>query len=237
MTPITEALAARTAPLSIFFRNDDAGWAQDALDPLLDEFATRAIPIDLAVIPAVLDNATARRLDAWCTEHPGIGLHQHGYAHLNHEAVGARKCEFGPSRPHERQMGDIVSGRIRLEALLGDVDPIFTPPWNRCAPSTAKALSDFGFAMISDDGALSKADCDAPSLPISFDWERHRRSGELIPKLATHILSAEQSVGIMLHHQTMDSEARERLGEFLDVLSVRSAVQMFPMRHWIGSKV
>jgi peptidoglycan/xylan/chitin deacetylase (PgdA/CDA1 family) len=235
MKPITEALAERTAPLSFFFRNDDAGWAQDALDLLLDLFASRAIPIDLAVIPAVLDDVVAKRLGEWRTDYPVIGLHQHGYAHLDHEAVGVRKCEFGPSRSDERQMGDIVAGRIRLEALLGDVDPIFTPPWNRCALRTANALSDFGFSLISDDGALSKAGCEFPCLPISFDWERHRRSGELIPKLATHIQRAEQPIGIMLHHETMDGEAREGLGEFLDVLSVSPAVLMFPMRHWIGS--
>ncbi len=234
MKEIATALAARAQPLDIFFRNDDAGWSQDALDPLLDLFAERAMPIDLAVIPAALEDKTAKRLTQWCHDHPGIGLHQHGYAHLNHEPAGSRKCEFGAARPHDRQLADIVAGRMRLLSLLGTCDPIFTPPWNRCAAATAEALNGHGFELVSDDGALAKSGCAAPCLAIAFDWERHRREGHLLPKLALHVSNTAAPLGIMLHHEAMDKRARETLGEFLSLLSVTSTAKTSSMRRWIG---
>ena len=36
-----------------------------------------------------------------------VGMHQHGYAHANHEPEG-RKCEFGPRRPPSAQLADIA---------------------------------------------------------------------------------------------------------------------------------
>ena len=63
-------------------------------------------------------------------------VHQHGLAHVNHEPDG-RKFEFGPSRTHEEQRADIEAGRRLLAERLGDaVEPIFTPPWNRCTRDT-----------------------------------------------------------------------------------------------------
>jgi hypothetical protein len=226
------ALAARETPLDVFFRNDDAGWAQDALDRLLDIFVSHDLPIDLAVIPAALDDSTAQRLNTWRTDHCGVGLHQHGFAHLNHEPADARKCEFGPSRSRNRQIADVVSGRMRLQSMLNNCDPIFTPPWNRCSRPTADALVELGFALVSDDGALAKAGCEAPSLPISFDWERHRRSGSLIPELVRHISNAHTPIGIMLHHETMDADARHILSEFLAMLCVTPLAHVHPMRHF-----
>jgi predicted deacetylase len=237
MRDVEAALAARDTPLEIFFRNDDAGWAQEALDPLLDIFASQGHPIDLAVIPAALDDVGAQRLNTWRTDHPGIGLHQHGYAHLNHEHEGARKCEFGPSRSHDRQIADIVSGRMRMVSMLDSCDPIFTPPWNRCSSNTAEALVKLGFKVISDDGALTKGGSAAPCLPVSFDWERHRRSGSLIPELALNVSKANAPLGIMLHHETMDASARDTLAEFLALLNVGSQVHVYPMRHFLGSEI
>lgn len=234
MKEIAAALVARTPPLELFFRNDDAGWAQGALDRLLALFAERDLPIDLAVIPAALDDAGATRLSQWRDDHPGIGLHQHGYAHLNHEPEGSRKSEFGAARPHHRQMADIVAGRMRLQSMLGVCDPIFTPPWNRCAAETAEALSAHGFELVSDDGALARSGCAAPCLAVAFDWERHRREGQLLPKLAKHVSNAAAPLGIMLHHEAMDKSARETLGEFLSLLSVTSSAKTSPMRRWIG---
>jgi hypothetical protein len=235
MKAVAKALAARTTPLTIFFRDDDAGWAQKPLDDLLDLFARHQLPIDLAVIPAALDDVCAQRLNQWSSDHPQIGLHQHGYAHSNHESEGSRKCEFGPSRPHDRQLADVVAGRLRLTTMLERVDPIFTPPWNRCAPNTASALGDYGFVLISDDGALAKSGCQARFLPVDFDWEKHRRAGQLGSQLAQCIGQANDCLGIMLHHETMDEEARVTLGEFLAMLNVTLLVQVQPMRLWTGA--
>ena len=39
----------------------------------------------------------------------GVAVHQHGFAHENHEPQG-RKCEFGPSRSRVAQRRDIAAG-------------------------------------------------------------------------------------------------------------------------------
>ena len=93
---------------------------------------------------------------ASCVQRP-VGLHQHGLAHVNHEREG-RKCEFGPSRDAAAQRRDIADGRERLAALLGDrVDPIFTPPWNRCTADTGAVLAELGFAAAVAGGAGGSA--------------------------------------------------------------------------------
>jgi hypothetical protein len=53
LDPVTAALDAAPAPVDVFFRDDDAGWATDRLLALLDRFAPHELPLDLAVIAAV----------------------------------------------------------------------------------------------------------------------------------------------------------------------------------------
>src|SRR4051794_7609648 len=114
--PVARALDAAPAPVAFFFRDDDAGWGDARLAALLDVFASHATWLDLAVIPRALDAGLARELLA----REGVGLHQHGLAHANHEPEGLRRCEFGPARPAALQRADIVEGRERLEDLLGE---------------------------------------------------------------------------------------------------------------------
>src|SRR5690348_11558928 len=122
LDPLARALDAAPSPVRFFFRDDDAGWDDGRLLALLDVFAARGVPADVAVIPEALSPDLAAELRA-----RPVGLHQHGFAHANHEAAG-RKCEFGPSRPVAFQRADIAAGCARLADLLGDaVQPIFTP--------------------------------------------------------------------------------------------------------------
>ena len=102
-----------------------------------------------------------------------MGLHQHGLAHANHEREG-RKCEFGPSRGLEAQRRDIEAGRARLTDLLGDrVDPIFTPPWNRCTTDTGTALAELGFRVLSRESRAEPLGVPGLfELPIHIDWVR-----------------------------------------------------------------
>ena len=233
MTAFETALARLTAPVEVFFRNDDAGWAQDRLAALVAVFADRNLPIDCAVIPAALDEATAQELRALRDGFPLLGLHQHGFAHANHEPAGSRKCEFGPSRPPDRQLADIIAGRERLDGLLGRWDRIFTPPWNRCSAAALGQLRSHGFAMLSADRQHHEIGPIA-QLPVTLDWQRAQREDRLDQALAAAFTNPAAPVGIMLHHGEMNADARETLARVLDLIAATPLVCAQPMRRWIG---
>src|SRR4026209_57642 len=94
LDPLRQALDEAPAPIAFFFRDDDAGWEDARLFELLDVFADYDVPIDLAVIPKSISQNTAALLRKRVEDRPEhVSVHQHGYAHVNHEETG-RKCEF-----------------------------------------------------------------------------------------------------------------------------------------------
>jgi hypothetical protein len=205
LAPVERALTEGTR---FFFRDDDAGWADERLFALLDVFEGHWI--DLAVIPRELGAGLARELLA----REQVGLHQHGLAHVDHEPVG-RKCEFGPARDLPTQRADIEAGRARLEAFLGDrVDPIFTPPWNRCTTDTGRALAELGFRVLSRESRAEPLGIDGlAELPVCADWVRIEPD-DLAARVAAAV-RAGGPVGVMFHHAEMDAASRRRAGELL----------------------
>lgn len=235
LDPVRRVLDAAEAPVDVFFRDDDAGWAGTALEALLDVFGEAAVPIDLAVIPMALTAGEAAQLVRHRDAAPGmLGMHQHGCRHVNHELTG-RKCEFGPSRPHAVQWQDLRDGRERLAELLGPVDPIFTPPWNRCTEVTARCLADLGFAVLSQDaGATPLAGAEPKRLAVSVDWCRWRDGTQagwrvLGERLATSLAETARPTGVMLHHAVMNGDDRSHLAQLLALLSAAPAVRCHPM--------
>jgi len=225
LIPVREALDGLPHSASMFFRDDDCGWNDDRLLLLLDIFADFGIPVDLAAIPAALSFAFAQKLSRRMATHPErLRIHQHGYAHLNHEPTG-KKCEFGPARDYTSQRSDVENGQHRLAELLGAApDPIFTPPWNRCTAVTARCLAELGFQVLSrDSNAAPFEDSGVCELPIAVDWFAHRKKVRLDRmewgKLLATKLESEASVGIMLHHAVMDAEEMQELAQLLSVLA------------------
>jgi hypothetical protein len=234
--PVARALDARAAPLTIFFRDDDAGWGDEALFALLAVFDRYEAPVDLAVIPNAIAPEIAARLAHHARLSRRLGLHQHGFAHVNHEPSG-RPCEFGPSRSDDAQRHDIEEGRRQLLSLFGsELDAIFTPPWNRCTAATAACLRDAGIAVLSRDA--SAAALDAVGLvecPITSDWLWKRKGtrvtrAEWAAAFADAIVSAESPIGVMLHHAVMDGEEREGIGALLGLFRRQSTVRLVNMR-------
>ena len=220
------ALDQSVDPVAFFFRDDDVGWHDARLVALLDLFLRHAIPIDLAVIPEALTQSPATTLVDRCYAYPDlIGLHQHGFRHVNHEAIG-RKSEFGLSRSSMEQLDDISLGQRRLELLLGAVlDPIFTPPWNRCTQATVEALTTLGIQVLSREVKATALDLQhLQALPVSVDWcKRHEGELRSPTELSTQIaqcVAIAQPVGIMLHHAVMqEQELTTSLKELLIMLS------------------
>jgi hypothetical protein len=232
-----KALDTAPAPVPCFFRDDDVGWRDDRLRDLLDLFREMALPIDLAAIPAALDPPAARELGRRIERSGGrLGVHQHGYAHANHEPSGERKCEFGPGRSRDAQLRDITAGRSRLELLLGPaVDPIFTPPWNRCTRVTASCLAELGFEVLSREARAEPLDVPGlRELPVGVDWLKRSGGARLPPEaiadLAATAVERGGPVGVMFHHAEMDGSELEAAAQLLAVLAEHDGARCVRMR-------
>jgi hypothetical protein len=202
-------------PVEVFFRDDDAGWEDERLLELVARFAEHGLPVDLAVIPAALTEDLAGTLRA-----SHAGLHQHGYAHTNHQLEG-RKCEFGPARSRAQQLQDISAGQQRLRALLGDrLDPFFTPPWNRCTHDTGSVLAELGFALLSRESKAEPLGL-LPELPVHLDVAR-LSPDELDARFAA--LVAGGPIGVMFHHGVMEPADMTRASELLGLLAAHEHV-------------
>ncbi len=230
LDPVRDALDE--GPTTVFFRDDDAGWGDERLWSLLDLFDRRSLPVDVAVIPASLHPALASELTVRARA-GGVHLHQHGWAHVNHEPVG-RKCEFGPSRDHSAQAADIARGQDDLRDAFGDLlDPVFTPPWNRCTSDTAAALTANGIAVLSRDSTAAPLPSPVPEVPITVDWFGSRTGVRWTPyELADRLAAAIRSgrpVGIMLHHAVTDSGELAAIGALLALLSIHPNTRAIPL--------
>ncbi|MFO1350632.1 MAG: hypothetical protein U1F68_08130 [Gammaproteobacteria bacterium] len=151
-------------------------------------------------------------------------LARHGYRHINHEPEG-RKCEFGPSRNREQQYADLAAGRRRLQAMLGNtLDPIFTPPWNRCTDTTVEALESLGIRLLSRDASAKPLMLRGLNeVAIHIDWLR-RRNGVKIGRAELGLRIAERAgagagVGVMLHHADLEEADFSALEDLLILLS------------------
>jgi hypothetical protein len=235
LDPVASALDERKAPLSVFVRNDDAGWCNTRLFQLLDVFAIQHFPIDLAVIPDAVDAELVSELAARRSASP-IGIHQHGFRHTNHEPPG-RKCEFCAAREPHAQRADLETGRHMLLDRFGDgVDPIFTPPWNRCSEVAAHCLRDIGLTTLSRDESARAFGFDGlAECPIHVDWFAKRRQErmsqvEWSKYLAAQINRAAGTLGVMLHHAVMDDAERLAWRDVLRLLARHANVTGTLMR-------
>jgi len=231
LDPVGKALDESDTPINLFFRDDDVGWAHDEFRALLACFRGQSLPLDLAVIPTALSAEFAEEIRAAHDEAPAlVGIHQHGFSHTNHEVLG-RKCEFGVSRTQEEQYWDIQLGKMKLDAMFGFAfDPIFTPPWNRCTEITGECLKELGFRVLSRDAtAPSLGLSGLKELPTSIDWfakkNGERLSFQSLGMLIADTVKQKQHIGIMLHHELMNANEREVLGDLLVLLNMHRQSQ------------
>ena len=232
---VRAALDAAPAPLVVFIRDDDAGWEDARLARLLDVTERHGAPIDLAVIPVAMDAARAKSLRERRAASAGLmGLHQHGYRHVNHQPEG-RNCEFGSHRTRREQHGDIAAGQAMLADLLdGAIDPFFTPPWNRCTHDTATVLADLGFTALSRDVTAEPFDLPGLAEPrVAFDWFGKRKGVPLTRvELGVHLASGVReatTLGVMFHHAVMDDDDFAGVEELVALLARHPMVELRSM--------
>ena len=221
-----ELLQAEEKQVRIFFRDDDIDEDEDSLVRLLDLFLAHGVPLNLAIIPDLLSDATVRRLhtrELWIPE--SLGLIQHGWKHTNHELDG-RKCEFGISRSLADKFNDIARGKSRLEEAFGPrFYPAFTPPWNRCTHDTYGVLDELGFVVLSkDQGKDSAQGHRFQEISTTLDLYRWKDGAtlkpadEIVPALISQMRGLD-TIGILLHHKVMDNTALTFLDQLLDELA------------------
>jgi peptidoglycan/xylan/chitin deacetylase (PgdA/CDA1 family) len=235
LDPVREVLDDADEPVTVFFRDDDAGRRDDRLLALLDLLARHAVPVEVAAIPLALGRRVAAELCARAEATPGlVGVHQHGYAHANHEPAG-RRCEFGPARSRAAQRRDLEAGASRLADVVGPLAaPIFTPPWNRCTAVTGICLVELGFECLSRESRAPRLEvAGLVELPVSVDWFAHRHGVRLtrpeLGELLAGRIRAGDAVGVMLHHAPMEADDFRALDRLVGLLATHDAVRLRPM--------
>jgi hypothetical protein len=237
------ALDVAPAPVHFFLRDDDGGWDDARLFALLDCTERAGVPIDVAMIPCATSAALAASLGTRINAAPQlVGVHQHGFAHSNHETV-ERKCEFGAARGLLAQCDDLVAGRERLRELFGArLDDLFTPPWNRCGAGTPALLAALGYSALSRDRGAS-AQSALPELAVDLDWCKQRRLaasagedfGQRIGRELARCIGQQQqpTLGVMLHHADMQGSERVLLSALLAAVKAHPRARWRPMRELI----
>jgi hypothetical protein len=108
--------------------------------------------------------------------------------------------------------------------LEAQIDPIFTPPWNRCTAATGSAVLAAGLSVLSSESHATRlAAHGLAEVPVSVDWFARGRGtrltrGELGSRLAERARPG-GSVGVLLHHALMDAAERADLGALLALLT------------------
>ena len=231
---IHDVLERRQTPLKVFFRDDDAGWADERLQELLDDFSAGDLPLDIAVIPEALSDHSVALIDRALENQEKVCIHQHGFTHTNHQLSG-RSSEFGSDRNYQQQKADIAAGQRKLASVFGKhLKPIFTPPWNRCSGDTAAVLHSLDVKFLSRIAGSEPLGSDITEISVSIDWLKKRKGAylnhsEMVEYMGALLATEDTVVGVMLHHQQMDVDNRKSLQRFINVLRESQRVSFHSM--------
>lgn len=228
-TLLGEALDAGP-PVRLWLRDDDAVEVTPALDHLARLCAAASLPVLLAVIPG----GATPGLGVWTAQHPTVVPCQHGVAHRNHAAPGARACELGGERADAAVLAELTEAAAAMDRLFGPEGwlRVLVPPWNRIRDSLVPQLPAAGYRGLSTfSGGGSPAqqpghgstriDCDLDII----DWRNGRRgrtAEDLCPRLAGLLARArteDRAIGLLTHHLAHDAACWEFLDRLLPMLA------------------
>jgi len=236
-----DAWSAAGLTAEVWWRDDDAGAPCPALDRLLALAAETGAPLSLAVIPAKAEAALAATLDRHAAE---TAVLQHGVAHRNYAAPGAKKSELVDPAVRPALPEELRRCREGLEQLFGTrFRPVMVPPWNRIAEGLRSTLPSLGFDGLSTYRArdaveplpgLRQTNCHVDIL----QWRPRRQflgtdaalallTGHLAAKRTSGADAAEPS-GILSHHQAHDEAAWDFLAALFGRLARHPAVRLLP---------
>ncbi|MGQ3211887.1 MAG: polysaccharide deacetylase family protein [Shinella sp.] len=210
-------------PLSLWLRDDDAVEPTEALDHLLALTAAHAVPVLLAVIPALTGEALVGRLAR--ESHASVAVH--GWAHKSHASSGEKNQELGPHRPEEQVLAELGASLETLATLhAGRFVPMLVPPWNRIAPAVVAGLPGLGFEALSVFGPEKPAPLKVLNTHVDIiDWRGTRggRAGEaVIADLIRVSQSHEGPIGLLTHHLVHDSAAWDLMAMIFEATAKQS---------------
>lgn len=220
---------------AFWLRDDDAVAAGPQLDRLLRRCATAGIPLGLAVIPAEAGRSLADAL----ADQPHAAVLVHGWAHADHAAPGARKCEFGPERPADLRQVEAERGLSVLRALFGGrLFPLFVPPWNRMAADMPVRLAAAGYRAVSAFGTPPRERGGVAWINTHLDlidWRGGRSAvppAALLDTLCRELRERREGrrdphepIGLLTHHRVHDEAIWNLLDRLLDRLAGHPAVE------------
>ncbi|NRB05888.1 MAG: polysaccharide deacetylase, partial [Rhodobacteraceae bacterium] len=141
-SPLRHAIKHAENP-RFWWRDDDAVAQTNALDQMLRLSETLRTPVQIAVIPGLLEPSLAPALDGTTAR-----VLVHGWTHTNHAPAGEKKAEF--RRADTAAIDELSQGMNILATNFGGrLDPVFVPPWNRVSPALYTPLADAGYRAIS----------------------------------------------------------------------------------------
>lgn len=227
LDPVRAALDAVETGVRCFVRDDDGGWDDPGLLRLLGRARHHGVVVDVAVIPA----AVGPGLDPFAelVRAGEARAHQHGFTHQDH-AVSGRRCEFGDDRPTSEIEDDLRRGwSILHDRLECRIDPIFTPPWNRCSSATAECLRSIGYRVLSRESGATPFGLDGlVEVPVTFDWFAKRKGVALSFEERGRVLADQLAggrVGIMLHHSVTTATDLFEIDRLLGLLRASGVVE------------
>lgn len=224
-----------------WWRDDDAVEPSRELERLLRLGQQHAAPLALAVIPARLEPGLSDCLQA----HPLSCVLQHGYAHANHAAPGARKLELGGQRATADIVADLEKGYQILEQHFASrFTPVLVPPWNRIDEPLLEQLSTLGFSGISTMKVRRTANPAPRLLQVNshldpINWRHNGGFIGIYPAIAIliqHLVARrlgyrdfDEPTGILSHHLVQD----DAVWRFLE--NLLAFLQAHPAACWVDA--
>jgi len=220
------------APVQFWLRDDDAVEPTKPLDDLLALTTRYAIPLTLAVIPALSTDELAQRLIT--TRHVAVAVH--GWLHKDHAPTGEKKQELGLHRPLDEICSELSRGyTVLAQQHAPNFVPLLVPPWNRIDPAVVEELPELGFQGLSAFGVPASDSLATVNTHIDIiDWRGTRGCrdvSELIDELVAMIESTQIPIGILTHHLVHDDAALQFLQNLFSITSKHAGAKWMPVDH------
>lgn len=213
-----------------WLRDDDAIEPTPALDRLLELTGRFAVPVALAVIPALITETLPDRLVL--AENATVVVH--GWSHQNHAGPGEKKQELGGHRPVQRILDELAQALAAITARFpSQAQPVLVPPWNRIDSALLPHLTGVGFTALSAFGEPKPSPLPTVNATVDIiDWHGTRGCREhavLIAEIARQLSRNLDNddfyppIGILTHHRVHDDAAWSFLKKLLALTAAQGS--------------